>query len=111
MLDLGEHRIQFTPDLMPSDILGSEVLHQDETGKRSFQFVKGPVFAQLLMADEINRASPRTQAALLQAMQEYHITIAGERYDLPAPFHVLATQNHLSRREPIPCPKRSLTGS
>lgn len=108
VLDLGDHRIQFTPDLMPSDILGSEVLHQDETGKRSFQFVKGPVFAQLLMADEINRASPRTQAALLQAMQEYHITIAGERYDLPAPFHVLATQNPLEQEGTYPLPEAQL---
>ncbi len=88
VLGLDDSRIQFTPDLMPSDILGSEILHQDDKGKRSFKFEKGPVFAQLLMADEINRASPRTQAALLQSMQEYHVTIAGKRYDLPAPFHV-----------------------
>ena len=88
VLGLDDNRIQFTPDLMPSDILGSEILHQDEVGERSFRFIKGPVFAQLLMADEINRASPRTQAALLQAMQEYHVTIAGHRYDLPSPFHV-----------------------
>ncbi|HBF30722.1 AAA family ATPase, partial [Rhizobium sp.] len=96
-LGLDANRIQFTPDLMPSDILGTEVMDQDEHGRRSFRFVKGPVFAQLLMADEINRASPRTQSALLQSMQEYHITIAGQRYDLPAPFHVLATQNPLEQ--------------
>ncbi len=82
VLGLAANRIQFTPDLMPSDILGSEVMDQDDSGRRSFRFVKGPVFAQLLMADEINRASPRTQSALLQSMQEYHITIAYQRYDL-----------------------------
>ncbi len=108
VLGLDESRIQFTPDLMPSDILGSEILHQDPDGKRSFQFLKGPVFAQLLMADEINRASPRTQAALLQAMQEYHVTIAGKRYDLPAPFHVLATQNPLEQEGTYPLPEAQL---
>lgn len=108
VIGLDENRIQFTPDLMPSDILGSEILHQDETGKRSFQFVKGPVFAQLLMADEINRASPRTQAALLQSMQEYHVTIAGQRYDLPSPFHVLATQNPLEQEGTYPLPEAQL---
>lgn len=108
VLGLDDSRIQFTPDLMPSDILGSEILHQDEKGKRSFQFVKGPVFAQLLMADEINRASPRTQAALLQSMQEYHVTIAGQRYDLPAPFHVLATQNPLEQEGTYPLPEAQL---
>ena len=97
VLGLDSRRIQFTPDLMPSDILGSEVMEQDEFGKRSFRFISGPIFAQLLMADEINRASPRTQSALLQAMQEYHVTIAGARHDLPAPFHVLATQNPLEQ--------------
>ena len=107
-LGLAEQRIQFTPDLMPSDILGSEILHQDEAGKRSFQFQKGPIFAQLLMADEINRASPRTQAALLQAMQEYHVTIAGIPYDLPAPFHVLATQNPLEQEGTYPLPEAQL---
>ncbi|MCP4045126.1 MAG: MoxR family ATPase [Gammaproteobacteria bacterium] len=107
-LGMVEQRIQFTPDLMPSDILGSEILHQDESGNRSFQFVKGPVFAQLLMADEINRASPRTQAALLQAMQEHHVTIAGKRYDLPAPFHVLATQNPLEQEGTYPLPEAQL---
>lgn len=108
VLGLSEQRIQFTPDLMPSDILGSEVLHQDDDGKRSFQFIKGPVFAQLLMADEINRASPRTQAALLQAMQEHHVTIAGKRYDLPSPFHVLATQNPLEQEGTYPLPEAQL---
>ncbi len=108
VLGLKEQRIQFTPDLMPSDIIGSEVMHQDDDGKRSFQFVKGPVFTQLLMADEINRASPRTQAALLQAMQEYHVTIAGQRYDLPSPFHVLATQNPLEQEGTYPLPEAQL---
>ncbi|MBO9125051.1 MULTISPECIES: AAA family ATPase [unclassified Rhizobium] len=108
VLGLGANRIQFTPDLMPSDILGSEVMDQDETGRRSFRFVKGPVFAQLLMADEINRASPRTQSALLQAMQEYHITVAGQRYDLPTPFHVLATQNPLEQEGTYPLPEAQL---
>lgn len=108
VLGLDESRIQFTPDLMPSDILGSEILHQDADGKRSFQFLKGPIFAQLLMADEINRASPRTQAALLQAMQEYHVTIAGKRYDLPSPFHVLATQNPLEQEGTYPLPEAQL---
>ncbi len=108
VLGMNAGRIQFTPDLMPSDILGSEILQQDEDGKRSFQFAKGPIFAQLLMADEINRASPRTQAALLQAMQEYHVTIAGERYDLPAPFHVLATQNPLEQEGTYPLPEAQL---
>ncbi len=108
VLGLDERRIQFTPDLMPSDILGSEVLEQSDKGKRSFRFLKGPIFAQLLMADEINRASPRTQSALLQAMQEYHVTIAGERYDLPAPFHVLATQNPLEQEGTYPLPEAQL---
>ncbi|MEL6920196.1 MAG: MoxR family ATPase [Pseudomonadota bacterium] len=108
VLGLSANRIQFTPDLMPSDILGSEILDQDESGKRSFRFVKGPIFAQLLMADEINRASPRTQSALLQSMQEYHVTIAGERYDLPAPFHVLATQNPLEQEGTYPLPEAQL---
>ena len=107
-LGLDGKRIQFTPDLMPSDIVGSEVLDQDETGRRSFRFIRGPVFAQLLMADEINRASPRTQSALLQAMQEYHVTVAGERHDLPAPFHVLATQNPLEQEGTYPLPEAQL---
>src|ERR1700735_3336167 len=89
VLGLDARRIQFTPDLMPSDILGTEVLEESASGKRNFRFISGPVFAQLLMADEINRASPRTQSALLQAMQEQHVTVAGPRHDLPKPFPVL----------------------
>ena len=108
VLGLEARRIQFTPDLMPSDILGSEVMDQDESGRRSFRFIKGPIFAQLLMADEINRASPRTQSALLQAMQEYHVTVAGQRYDLPSPFHVLATQNPLEQEGTYPLPEAQL---
>ncbi len=108
VLNLDERRIQFTPDLMPSDILGSEVLHKDKSGKSTFQFMKGPIFTQMLMADEINRASPRTQAALLQSMQEYHVTIAGKRYDLPLPFHVLATQNPLEQEGTYPLPEAQL---
>ncbi len=108
VLGLDANRVQFTPDLMPSDILGSEILDQDAAGARSFRFVKGPIFTQLLMADEINRASPRTQSALLQSMQEYHVTIAGERHDLPAPFHVLATQNPLEQEGTYPLPEAQL---
>ncbi|KQV38273.1 MULTISPECIES: MoxR family ATPase [unclassified Rhizobium] len=108
VLGLNSSRIQFTPDLMPSDILGSEVMDQDENGRRSFRFVAGPIFTQLLMADEINRASPRTQSALLQAMQEYHVTVAGQRNDLPQPFHVLATQNPLEQEGTYPLPEAQL---
>jgi MoxR-like ATPase len=108
VLGLDTRRIQFTPDLMPSDILGSEVLDQAPDGARSFRFVKGPVFTRLLMADEINRASPRTQSALLQAMQEAHVTIAGVRHDLPRPFHVLATQNPLEQEGTYPLPEAQL---
>ncbi len=108
VLGLDASRIQFTPDLMPSDILGSEVLEEDSKGKRSFRFIPGPVFCQLLMADEINRASPRTQSALLQAMQEHHITVAGHRHDLPRPFHVLATQNPLEQEGTYPLPEAQL---
>lgn len=108
VLGLQSSRIQFTPDLMPSDILGSEVMDQNATGQRSFRFVPGPVFTQLLMADEINRASPRTQSALLQAMQEYHVTVAGARHDLPRPFHVLATQNPLEQEGTYPLPEAQL---
>src|ERR1700676_4983765 len=107
-LGLDARRIQFTPDLMPSDILGSEVLEENPGGKRSFRFISGPVFAQLLMADGINRASPRTQSALLQAMQEQHITVAGVRHDLPKPFHVLATQNPLEQEGTYPRPEAQL---
>jgi len=105
---LAERRVQFTPDLMPADILGSEVLDVDDKGRRSFRFIEGPVFSQLLMADEINRASPRTQAALLQAMQEHHVTVAGERHDLPEPFHVLATQNPIEQEGTYPLPEAQL---
>src|SRR6478736_2491736 len=108
VLGLDARRIQFTPDLMPSDILGTEVLEESATGKRSFRFLSGPVFAQLLMADEINRASPRTQSALLQAMQEQHVTVAGTRHDLPRPFHVLATQNPLEQEGTYPLPEAQL---
>ena len=108
VLGLDARRIQFTPDLMPSDILGTEVLEESAGGKRSFRFIAGPVFAQLLMADEINRASPRTQSALLQAMQEQHVTVAGARHDLPKPFHVLATQNPLEQEGTYPLPEAQL---
>ena len=108
VLGLSEKRVQFTPDLMPSDILGSEVLEESDSGRRSFRFIKGPVFCQLLMADEINRASPRTQSALLQAMQEHEVSIAGKRYPLPEPFHVLATQNPLELEGTYPLPEAQL---
>jgi MoxR-like ATPase len=108
VLSLDERRVQFTPDLMPADILGSEVLEESETGRRHFRFISGPVFCQLLMADEINRASPRTQSALLQAMQEHHVTVAGQRYDLPRPFHVLATQNPIEQEGTYPLPEAQL---
>ncbi|HOY78818.1 MAG TPA: MoxR family ATPase [Hyphomonadaceae bacterium] len=104
-LDWG--RVQFTPDLMPSDILGSEILDESASG-RAFRFVKGPIFTSLLMADEINRASPRTQSALLQAMQERHVTVAGASYDLPKPFHVLATQNPIEQEGTYPLPEAQL---
>jgi MoxR-like ATPase len=107
-LGLDARRIQFTPDLMPSDILGTEVLEESQTGRRGFRFIAGPVFGQLLMADEINRASPRTQSALLQAMQEQHVTVAGARHDLPRPFHVLATQNPLEQEGTYPLPEAQL---
>ncbi len=108
VLGLSTRRVQFTPDLMPSDILGSEVLDQAPDGTRSFRFLEGPIFAELLMADEINRASPRTQSALLQAMQEAHVTVAGRRHDLPRPFHVLATQNPLEQEGTYPLPEAQL---
>ncbi len=108
VLGLNEKRIQFTPDLMPADIIGSEVMEEDEHGRRHFRFIPGPVFAQLLMADEINRASPRTQSALLQAMQERYVTVAGQRHDLPRPFHVLATQNPLEQEGTYPLPEAQL---
>jgi MoxR-like ATPase len=108
VLGLDAKRIQFTPDLMPADVVGSEVLEDAEGGRRGFRFIPGPVFCQLLMADEINRASPRTQSALLQAMQEKHVTVAGQRYDLPKPFHVLATQNPLEQEGTYPLPEAQL---
>ena len=108
VLGLQNKRIQFTPDLMPSDIVGSEVLEEGTGGRRSFRFVEGPVFTQLLMADEINRASPKTQSALLQAMQEHHVTVAGVRHDVPRPFHVLATQNPLEQEGTYPLPEAQL---
>jgi MoxR-like ATPase len=108
VLGLDTRRVQFTPDLMPADILGSEVLEETASRQRVFRFLRGPVFCQLLMADEINRASPRTQSALLQAMQEYHVTVAGERHELPPPFHVLATQNPLEQEGTYPLPEAQL---
>ena len=105
---LDDRRVQCTPDLMPADILGSEVLEEDETGRRSFRFIPGPVFSQVLMADEINRASPRTQSALLQAMQEHRVTVAGQSHALPKPFHVLATQNPLEHEGTYPLPEAQL---
>jgi MoxR-like ATPase len=108
VLGLQNKRIQFTPDLMPSDIVGAEVLEETTAGRRSFRFVEGPIFTQLLMADEINRASPKTQSALLQAMQEHHVTVAGIRHDVPRPFHVLATQNPLEQEGTYPLPEAQL---
>ena len=109
VLGLDAKRIQFTPDLMPSDIIGSEVLEEvPGQNRRTFRFIKGPVFTQLLMADEINRASPKTQSALLQAMQEHHVTVAGTRHDVPQPFHVLATQNPLEQEVTYPLPEAQL---
>lgn len=108
VLGLNAKRVQCTPDLMPADILGSEVLEEAETGRRSFRFIQGPVFSQLLMADEINRASPRTQSALLQAMQEHRVTVAGVSHALPQPFHVLATQNPIEQEGTYPLPEAQL---
>ena len=108
VMGLNGNRIQFTPDLMPADILGSEVLDTDAEGKRAFRFVPGPIFCQLLMADEINRASPRTQSALLQAMQERKVTVAGADRPLGLPFHVLATQNPIEQEGTYPLPEAQL---
>ena len=108
VMGLKGNRIQFTPDLMPADILGSEVLDTTATGGRAFRFIEGPIFCQLLMADEINRASPRTQSALLQAMQEREVTIAGEHRPLGRPFHVLATQNPIEQEGTYPLPEAQL---
>ena len=108
VMGLNGKRIQFTPDLMPADILGSEVLETAADGTRSFRFIEGPIFCQLLMADEINRASPRTQSALLQAMQEKEVTIAGQHRPLGPPFHVLATQNPIEQEGTYPLPEAQL---
>jgi MoxR-like ATPase len=108
VMGLDERRVQFTPDLMPADILGSEVLEEGADGKRAFRFLPGPVFCQLLMADEINRASPRTQSALLQAMQEHKVAIGGQVMPLPEPFHVLATQNPIEQEGTYPLPEAQL---
>ena len=108
VLGLSSNRIQCTPDLMPADIVGSEVLEEDEKGQRTFRFIEGPVFAQFVMADEINRATPRTQSALLQAMQENIVTIGGKNHTLPQPFHVLATQNPIEQEGTYPLPEAQL---
>ena len=108
IMGLSRKRVQFTPDLMPTDILGTEILEETAKGKRTFRFLEGPVFAQFLLADEINRASPRTQSALLQAMQERRVTVAGTSYDLPEPFHVLATQNPIEQEGTYPLPEAQL---
>ncbi|HXF96815.1 MAG TPA: AAA family ATPase [Gemmatimonadales bacterium] len=108
-LDLAFSRIQFTPDLMPSDITGTEIIEEDHaTGKRSFRFVRGPVFANIVLADEVNRTPPKTQAALLQAMQEHQVTAAGETHPLPSPFFVLATQNPIEQEGTYPLPEAQL---
>ncbi len=108
VMGLDGKRVQFTPDLMPADILGAEVLETGADGARAFKFIRGPIFCQLLMADEINRASPRTQSALLQAMQERKVTVAGEDRDLDIPFHVLATQNPIEQEGTYPLPEAQL---
>lgn len=108
ILDLKFNRIQFTPDLMPSDITGSEIIEESGDGKRDFRFVAGPIFSNLLLADEINRTPPKTQAALLEAMQERHVTVAGKTYPLPSPFFVLATQNPIEQEGTYPLPEAQL---
>ncbi|MGE0448961.1 MAG: AAA family ATPase [Vicinamibacterales bacterium] len=108
ILDLDFKRIQFTPDLMPSDITGTEILDEDHAGGRRLRFVKGPIFAQIILADEINRTPPKTQAALLEAMQEYHVTAAGRTYPLDTPFFVLATQNPIELEGTYPLPEAQL---
>ncbi len=107
-IDLAFNRIQFTPDLMPADITGTEMIQQDAAGQRTLNFVKGPVFANILLADEINRTPPKTQAALLQAMQERQVTSGGQTYDLPRPFFVLATQNPIEQEGTYPLPEAQL---
>jgi MoxR-like ATPase len=109
VLDLSFKRIQFTPDLMPSDITGSDVLEEDHTtGKRVFRFVQGPIFANMVLADEINRTPPKTQAALLEAMQEHHVTVGSQSFPLPEPFFVLATQNPIEQEGTYPLPEAQL---
>ena len=109
ILDLEFNRIQFTPDLMPSDITGTDILQEDPaTGKRQFQFLKGPIFTNILLADEINRTPPKTQAALLQSMQEYQVTASGTTYPLDLPFFVLATQNPIEQEGTYPLPEAQL---
>lgn len=108
VLGLSTKRIQCTPDLMPADVIGTEVLEENSKGARSFRFIEGPVFSNLLMADEINRASPRTQSALLQAMQERNVTVGGAHHALPDPFHVLATQNPIEQEGTYPLPEAQL---
>ena len=109
VLKLSFNRIQFTPDLMPSDITGTDVIEEDHTtGRRAFRFVKGPVFANIILADEINRTPPKTQSALLQAMQEYHVTAGGQTYELALPFFVLATQNPIEQEGTYPLPEAQL---
>ncbi len=109
VLDLKFNRIQFTPDLMPSDITGTEILDEDfSTKKRNFRFISGPVFANIVLADEINRTPPKTQAALLEAMQEHKVTAAGQTYKLPEPFFVLATQNPIEQEGTYPLPEAQL---
>src|SRR5216110_702294 len=108
-LDLGFTRIQFTPDLMPSDITGTEIIEEDlASGKRAFRFVRGPVFANIVLADEVNRTPPKTQAALLQAMQEHQVTAGGQTHTLPTPFFVLATQNPIEQEGTYPLPEAQL---
>ena len=109
ILDLEFRRVQFTPDLMPSDIIGTELIQEDaSSGRREFRFVRGPVFANVILADEINRTPPKTQAALLEAMEERHVTVAGKTYDLPDPFFVLATQNPIEQEGTYPLPEAQL---
>src|SRR5688572_5334972 len=109
ILSLSFNRIQFTPDLMPSDITGTEVIQEDKaTGRREFKFLKGPIFANVILADEINRTPPKTQAALLESMQEFQVTVGGQRYTLERPFFVLATQNPIEQEGTYPLPEAQL---
>src|SRR3977135_1963909 len=108
ILDVGFKRIQFTPDLMPSDITGTNVLDEDENGRRQFRFVEGPIFSNILLADEINRTPPKTQAALLQAMQEREVTVGQTTYPLPEPFFTIATQNPIEQEGTYPLPEAQL---